>query len=136
MVQSKKPGKQRKSAANAPIHLKRKRVRARLQSDDPRLASVRTVTVRTGDEVKIVRGDGAHGGKRHGGKRKSVAQSKNSRRVIRVDSNTNRLFLEGLTITTSDNKEEAIPVNASNVIVTKLDETDPRRLTRLTEDRS
>ncbi len=136
MVGSKKSGKQRKASANAPIHQKRKRIRARLQSDDPRLAAVRSVTVRVGDEVRVLRGDFAHGGKRHGGKRKIAAQDKKSHKVIRVDSNTGRIFVEGQTVSTSENKDEAVPVHASNVVVVKIDETDPLRMQRLTESRS
>jgi len=135
MVKSSKPGKQRKSQANAPIHVKRKRVRARLLLDKPdaRLAGVRSVTIRVGDTVRIVRGDHAHGGKRVGGKRKSDPVNG---KVINVDSNSSRIFIEGVTITKSDNREEAIPVHSSNVVVVKLDETDKLRMQQLTADRS
>jgi large subunit ribosomal protein L24 len=136
MNRSKKSGKQRKSAANAPIHLKRKRVSARLVSDDPRLAAVRSVTVRVGDEVRVLRGDFSHGGKRHGGKRKIAAQDKKTHKVIRVDSSKGRIYIEGLVVSTSDNKDEAVPVHASNVVVVNLDETDPLRMQKLTADRS
>ncbi len=136
MVKSSKPGKQRKGAANAPIHIQRKRLRARLQSEDPRLAAIRSVTVRVGDEVKVLRGDFAHGGKRHGGKRKIAAQDKKSHKVLRVESSKGRIFIEGLVVSTSDNKDEAISVHASNVVVVKLDETDPLRMQKLTADRS
>ena len=54
---SKKAGKQRTSQRDAPIHVKRKRMRARLISDDPDLRHVRSVTVRVGDEVEVTRGD-------------------------------------------------------------------------------
>ena len=135
MVKSSKPGKQRKEQANAPIRVKRKRMRARLQLKNPdtRLAGVRSVTVRVGDTVRVVRGDYAHGGKRVGGKRNANALEGN---VINVDSNTGRLFIEGATATKSDNKEEAVPVHCSNVVVVKLDETDKLRMQKLTADRS
>ena len=42
---SKKPGKQRLKGSESPIHLKRKRIRARLVTDDPELQSIRSVTV-------------------------------------------------------------------------------------------
>ena len=134
MVKSSKPGKQRKAQANAPLHVKRKRVRARLQLDKPddRLAGLRSVTIRVGDTVRVVRGDYAHGGKRVGGKRNADPLSG---KVLSVDSNT-RLSIEGATATKSDNREEAVPVHASNVVVTKLDETDKLRMQHLTADRS
>ena len=54
---SKKAGKQRQAQTDAPIHVRRKRIRARLVTDDPELALIRTVTVRVGDEVEVLRGD-------------------------------------------------------------------------------
>ena len=68
---SKSPSKQRKTAANAPLHKQRKRLRARCL--DPNYANIRNVTIRVGDEVEIHRGDFGHPnsqkgekGKRHG----------------------------------------------------------------------
>jgi ribosomal protein L24 len=56
--------------------------------------------------------------------------------VIRVDSNSGRLYIEGAKASKSDNKEEAVPVSASNVVVVKLDETDKYRVQQLTGNRS
>ena len=135
MVKSSKPGKQRKAQANAPIHIKRKRVRARLQLDKPdsRLAGLRSVTIRVGDTVRVVRGDFAHGGKRVGGKRNANPPTG---KVINVISDNGRIFVEGATASKSDNKAEAVSVHSSNVVVTKLDETDKLRMQYLTADRS
>ncbi len=135
MVKSMKPGKQRKAYFNAPMHEKRKRLSARLLLDKPdsRFDGVRTVTVRVGDTVKVIRGDLANGGKRHGGKRNADPLSGS---VIRVDSQNGRLFIEGAKASKSDNKEEAIPVHASNVVVVKIDETDKLRIQQLTGNRS
>ena len=52
---SKKAGKQRQAQTDAPIHVRRKRIRARLITDDPDLTSIRSVTVRVGDEVEVLR---------------------------------------------------------------------------------
>jgi len=130
-----KPTKQRKAHHQAPMHEKRKRVAARLLLDKPdaRFADVRTVTVRVGDKVRAVRGDQSHGGKRHGGKRND---SPLSGTVLRVDAEKGRLFIEGATASKADNKEEAIPVHASNVVVTQLDESDKYRIAKLTGNRS
>jgi large subunit ribosomal protein L24 len=135
MVKSSKPGKQRKAQANAPMHIKRKRVRSRLLLDKPdaRLAGLRSVTIRVGDTVRVVRGDLSNGGKRHGGKRNAEPLSGS---VLRVDSNKGRLFIEGAKASKSDNKEEAVPVHASNVVVVKIDETDKLRIQQLTGNRS
>ena len=136
MVKSMKPNKQRKSQANAPSHTKRKRVRARLplSTPDARLAGLRNITVRVGDSVRVVRGDGAYGGKRIGGprNRKEATEGK----VIRVDSEHGRLFIEGMTTTKADGAAEAFPVHASNVVITKIDEQDALRVKRLQERRN
>lgn len=135
MVKSSKPGKQRKAQFHAAPHIKRRNVAARLMlaNPDERLAHLRTTTVRVGDTVRVVRGDMAHGGKRHGGKRKD---STTEGVVLTVDSNTGRLTIEGVTVAKSDNREEAVPVHASNVVITRLDESDKLRMQKLTENRS
>jgi len=130
-----KPTKQRKAYFNAPLHEKRKRISARLQLDKPdsRFDGVRTVTVRVGDTVRVTRGDLANGGKRHGGKR---GVDPLTGPVIRIDSEKGRLYIEGAKASKADNKEEAVPVHSSNVVVVKLDETDKLRVQQLTGNRS
>ncbi len=135
MVKSMKPNKQRKAHYNAPLHEKRKRIAARLLLDKPdaRFASVRSVTVRVGDTVRVIRGDFSNGGKRHGGKRN---ENPLTGAVLRIESETGRIFIEGAKGSKSDNKEEAVPVHSSNVVVVKLDETDKLRVQQLTGNRS
>lgn len=135
MVKSKSPNKQRKAQYNAPLHTKRKRVTARLQldSNDSRFDGIRNITVRVGDTVRIVRGDFAYGGKRIGGKRSSEAKTG---AILSVDSNTGRLTIEGCTIVNSNNQEEPYPIHVSNVVVTKIDESDKLRVQQLTSKRS
>ena len=53
MVRSSKPGKQRKALANASKQSKRRTLRARLATSDPRFAGIRSVTVRVGDTVEV-----------------------------------------------------------------------------------
>ena len=135
MVKSMKPTKQRKAHFNAPLHQKRKRISARLQLDKPDslFDGVRTVTVRVGDTVRVTRGDLSNGGKRHGGKRGS---DQLTGPVIRIDSEKGRLYIEGAKASKADNKEEAVPVHSSNVVVVKLDETDKLRVQQLSGNRS
>jgi len=130
MVKSMKPTKQRKAHFNAPLHEKRKRISARLQLDKPdsRFDGVRTVTVRIGDTVRVTRGDLANGGKR--------GTDPLTGPVIRIDSEKGRLYIEGAKASKADNKEEAVPVHSSNVVVVKLDETDKLRVQQLTGNRS
>lgn len=74
----------------------------------------RAVPVRKGDVVKILRGDDA-------GKEGKVAT---------VDYRDLRIEIEGITHAKSDGTQVAKPIHPSNVIIVKLDETDPRRLER------
>ena len=113
-------------------------MRARLISDDPELQNIRRVTVRVGDEVEVIRGDFGHPnsaksdtrGKRLG---QSRGRSGVSGKIAMVDSTSGMIFIDGVTSTTSDGKEEAVPIHPSNVIVTKLFEGDTLRLKRLLE---
>ena len=98
------------------MHQKRKRVAARLQlaKPDARFAGVRTVTVRVGDVVQVTRGDQAHGGKRHGGKRNNEPLTG----AVLASMSKRALYIEGVKASKADNKEEAVPVHVSNVVVT------------------
>ena len=134
-MSSSKPNKQRKNAANAPIHSKRKRVRARCL--DSAFPNVRNVTVRVGDTVSVRRGDWGNPGhdKDEGCKRLGGARGKGGieAKVIGIDSKNGRIFVEGVSHSTSESKAEGIPVHASNVVVTKVDDGDIVRLKKLDE---
>ena len=54
-------------------------------------------------------------------------------KIASVDSKNGFIFVDGLTQTTADGKEEAVPVKPSNVIVTKLYEGDPVRIKRIVD---
>ena len=54
-------------------------------------------------------------------------------KVASVDTKNGLIFVDGLTQSTADGKEEAVPVNPSNVIVTKLYEGDPIRIKRIVD---
>jgi len=74
----------------------------------------RAVPVRKGDIVKVLRGDDS-------GKEGKVAS---------VDYRGFRITIEGITHAKSDGTQVAKAIHPSNVIITKLDETDPLRLRR------
>ena len=135
---SKKAGKQRTSQREAPLHVRRKRMRARLISDDPDLRNVRSVTVRVGDEVELTRGDFSHPNSIKADTRgKRLGQSRGragiKAKIASLDTKSGVIFVDGLSQSTADGKEEAVPVNPSNVIVTKLYEGDPGRIKRIVD---
>ena len=138
---SKKAGKQRISQREAPIHVLRKRIRARLITDDPELKNIRSVTVRVGDEVEVTRGDFSHPNSIKADSRgKRLGQSRGragvKAKVASIDTKNGFIFIDGLTQSTADGKEEAVPVNPSNVVVTKLYEGDPVRIQSIIEKSS
>jgi large subunit ribosomal protein L24 len=78
-----------------------------------------TVRVHKGDTVKIMRGGYAG----------------HTAKVTSVDTKKQVLFIEKVTSVKADGKETPRPIHPSNVLVTKLDLTDPHRKKRL-ESRS
>ena len=137
-MSSKKPGKQRRQGSDAPLHLKRKRIRARLVTDDPELQAIRTVTVRVGDEVEVVRGDfGSPNSIKTESRGKRLGQSRGrsgvKAKVASVDTERALVYVDGMTSSTADGKEEGVPIRPSNLVVTALFEGDPLRIKRLME---
>ena len=135
---SKKAGKQRQAQTDAPIHIRRKRIRARLISDDHDFASIRSVTVRVGDEVEVLRGDfGFPNSVKADSRGKRLGQSRGrsgiKSNVVGVDTKSGFILVEGVTTATADGKEEALPIHPSNLIVTKLYDGDPLRIKRIME---
>jgi len=113
-----KARKQRKRAFNAPLHVRRKMMSAHLASkylDQEKTVYPRAVPVRKGDTVWISRGDDK-------GKEGKVAT---------VDYRVGFVTIEGITHAKADGKQVAKKIHPSNLIITKLDTSDPRRLVRI-----
>jgi len=135
---SKKAGKQRQAQTDAPMHVLRKRIRARLVTDDPDLALIRTVTVRVGDEVEVLRGDfGFPNSVKADSRGKRLGQTRGragvKSSIVGVDTKSGYVLVEGVTTSTADGKEEALPIHPSNLVVTKLYDGDPLRIKRIME---
>ncbi len=135
---SKKAGKQRQAQTDAPVHVRRKRIRARLITDDPDLATIRSVTVRVGDDVEVLRGDfGFPNSVKADSRGKRLGQSRGrsgvKSSIVGVDTKSGFVFVEGVTTTTADGKEEPLPIHPSNLVVTKLYDGDPLRIKRIME---
>lgn len=110
-VASTQPRKQRKYAANAPLHARRKMASAHLSAELRERYGRRSMVPRKGDEVKVMRG---------GSRGKSGA-------VERVDLRMGRVHVEGLKRKKVDGSEIPLPVVASNLQITKLVLDDKRR---------
>ena len=104
---------QRKTSANAPVHVKRKMLSAHLSKDLSKQYGKRSARVCVGDTVVIERG--AEGIRGIEGK------------VLSVITKTGQVTIEGITINQADGTSVARPVHASNLIITKLNLDDARR---------
>ena len=104
---------QRKTSANAPVHVKRKMLSAHLSKDLSKQYGKRSARVCVGDTVVIERG--AEGIRGIEGK------------VLSVITKTGQVTIEGITINQADGTSVARPVHASNLTIVKLNLDDAKR---------
>lgn len=117
MRSSSQPRKMRKRMIyQAKLHEKNKQIKAPLSAELREKYGVRRVRVRKGDRVLIVRG--AYKG--HEGK------------VVGVDVDDMRIFVEGVNLKKADGTEVPFPIHPSKVVVTELDLSDPHRKAKFT----
>jgi large subunit ribosomal protein L24 len=108
---SKQPRKQRKYTANAPLHIKRKMIASRLSKELTKKHSKRSMVVRKGDVVNIVRGNF----KKHAGK------------IDTVFTKHMRVHIEGIQNVKRDGNKTFYPIHASNLVITQLNLEDKKR---------
>jgi len=111
------PRKQRKALYDAPQHVARKQVASHLSEELLLKYNRRSLTVITGDEVKVLRGD-------HKGK---------TGKILEVDVPQRRVTIEGVTNKKADGTEVALPVHPSNLVIVRLNLEDKRRRSKLGE---
>jgi len=109
--QSAKPRKQRKRLYNAPLHKLAKLMAASLSPELREKYKRRSFPVRTGDKVKILRGDfkGVEG------------------KVTGVDRERQMIYVENVTLKKADGSTVNRPIHVSNVMITELNLDDPYR---------
>jgi large subunit ribosomal protein L24 len=108
---SKKPSKQRKALARAPLHLRRKLMSANLSKELRKRYGRRCFPVRTGDKVKIMRGQfkGLIG------------------EVEGIDRKKYRVFIAGATLEKKDGTKVKYPIHPSNLMILELNLEDKKR---------
>ncbi len=111
-ISSKQRRKQRKYRANAPLHLKRKFVSANLAKALREKHHKRSLPLRKGDSVKIMRG--AYKGK--------------TGKIVEVDIKRSRVFVSGIDFIKKDGSKVRVPLSPSNLQITSLVLDDDRRL--------
>ena len=106
-----KPTKQRKMLFQAPAHVRHRIFAAHLSPELRASQGVKTLPVRSGDSVRIMRGDhkGFEG------------------KVTRVNRRDYRVYVEGLTREKVDGTTIFVPVHASKVMITRLNLDDKWR---------
>tara|TARA_Y100000031_G_C7852984_1_gene218408 strand:- start:71 stop:445 length:375 start_codon:yes stop_codon:yes gene_type:complete len=111
---SKQPRKQRKYRANAPLHIQQRFLAAHVEKTLAKKHEKRTLGVRKGDTVKIMRGQfkGKTG------------------KILRVDTKNTRVYLEGLEVPKRDGTKAFPGVHVSNLLITELQLDDKKRLQR------
>ena len=105
------PRKQRKKMYQAPQHNRYRRFSAPLSSALKSSHNTNSVPVRTGDTVRVMRGDykGFEG------------------KVNRVDRSKYRIFVEGVSMEKVDGSTVLIPIHPSKVTITQLNLDDKLR---------
>ena len=109
---SKQPRKQRKALYNAPAHARGKHLSASLSKDLRAQLGKRSLPIRTGDKVSVVRGDF----KGHEGE------------VLSVDYNSYKVTIEDVTLSKPDGTATFLPVDPSNLVIIDADLKDDRRI--------
>ena len=114
-MKSKQPKKQRKRHFKAPLHKRQKKIAARLSKELQKVYKKKTIAVRKGDTVRIVRGD---------------FKSHNDK-VTAVDLKKYKLEIKGVNMTKANGEEVPCLISPSNVVITELDVTDEKRKNKL-----
>lgn len=112
MTNSKQPRKQRKALYEAPLHKRQKLVSAHLSKELREKFGKRSLPVRKGDEVKILRGEfkGRTG------------------KVVEVDLKKLRVYVDGITRKKSTGEEVKVPIHPSNLMIINADMSDKMRV--------
>jgi len=112
---SSKPSVQRKLFYNAPMHLRRKFLSARLSKELREKYGVKTLPVRKGDTVKIMRGDyaGVEG------------------KVSEVDLKKIRIYIDNVTREKTSGSTVKVPIHPSKVMIIGLNLDDKWRVESL-----
>lgn len=108
---SKQVRKQRKYRYNAPLHIKQKFVHAHLSKELRQKYKTRSLGLKKGDKVKVVRGQF----KKHIGN------------VERIDLKKGKAYVSGIEITKKEGSKTTYPIEPSNLIITELNLDDKMR---------
>jgi large subunit ribosomal protein L24 len=112
MMSSKKPNKQRKALYQAPLHKKHKLLSAHLSKELRKQMKRRSLPVRKGDEVKVMRG-----------KYKGTIG-----KVSRVNMKRLRVYMENIKRKKVSGEEVLVPINPSKLLIIDAVMEDAKRI--------
>lgn len=101
-----KPRKQRKYLFNAPFHIKRRMLNALLSDGLKKKYGMRSLEVRKGDKVKIMRGE----------------FKKNEGVVERVDVKYSKVFVQNISRQKRDGTKIAVSIHPSKLMIVEVKE--------------
>lgn len=109
---SKKPRKQRKFLREAPLHIRRKIISAHLSKELREKYKRRSLPLRKGDEVKIMRGEfkGTIG------------------KIVRIDTKNYKVYIDTAKKKRTVGTEYLVPISPSNLMIIKLNLDDKYRM--------
>jgi len=116
---SKQPRKQRKFRHNAALHARQKLVAGHLSKDLRKEMGHRSVSLRKGDEVIVMKGKHA----------------KKTGKISKIDLGELKIFIEGLKVKKVSGQEIDFSIDPSNVVVTKLNLDDKKRVASLRKNK-
>ena len=119
-IKTRDPSKQRKFLYNAPPHVRAKIMSAHLSEDLRESYGVQSLPIRSGDTVRILRGD----------------YKDYEGRVTRVDREKYRIYVDGVTREKADGTTVPVPIHHSKVEIVKLNLDDDWRKRILERRRS
>jgi ribosomal protein uL24 len=97
--------KQRKRLFNLPNHKRNKLVHAKLHEDMVMEHGIKSLSIRTGDAVLVVRGEFRD----------------MEGKVSKIDRQKSQIFIDGASIEKSSGTTYDIPIHPSNVVITKIE---------------
>ncbi|MEW6063190.1 MAG: 50S ribosomal protein L24 [Nanoarchaeota archaeon] len=112
---SKQPRKQRKYKHNAPLHVLHKLMSSHLSKELIKKYGKRSIVIRRGDKVKIVRGQ----------------FKKKTGKVEKVDLKKQRVYIEGVQVVSKKGNKSFYPIHPSNLIILELNLSDKLRKAKL-----
>ena len=110
-ISSKQPRKQRKYRYNAPMHRRQKMLGAHISKELRKEIKKRSMSLRTNDEVKIMRGEFA----------KLVGK------VTEIDLKKMKVFTDVAKRKKANGHEVSVPLDPSNLMITKINLDDRMR---------